>query len=104
MLAKLEENLILVGIGVGLVALVAVFFAGKKALAVAATAANAVNPLNHDNVIASGVNNLGATITGDTSFTLGGALYDLTHSDPTKPAPKPDATPAIDSPIIGAGA
>lgn len=104
MLAKLEENLILVGVGVGLVALVVVFFAGKKILSVAGDAATAVNPLNHDNVFATGLNKIGASVTGDTSFTLGGAIYDLTHSDPTKPAPKPDAAPAIDSPIIAAGA
>jgi hypothetical protein len=52
-----------------------------------ADAAEAVNPLNHDNVIATTVNKvLGG---GDPSWTLGGAIYDATHPDPVAPPAPP---------------
>lgn len=56
------------------------------------TAAQAVNPLNNDNIFASGVNAAGGAVMsqgGDTvagmnadgSWSLGGYLYDMTHRD-----------------------
>lgn len=77
-----NAKLVLIGLGVGVVVLGAVYFAGKKLLDAGAKAANAVNPLNHDNVFATSVNDVGASVTGDKDFTLGGAIYDLFHSDP----------------------
>lgn len=45
-----------------------------------AKAAEAVNPLNHDNVFAASVNAAGAELTGK-PFSLGSWIYDKTHSD-----------------------
>lgn len=94
------------GAGAAIVAVVVVIFAGRKLADTAAKAANAVNPLNHDNIFATGVNDLGANLTGDKDFTLGGWFYDFTHADPLKqaPTPKPEPVPAIDQPTLGFGA
>lgn len=71
----------------GVVGLIA--WKGIPKLAEAAgAAANAVNPLNHDNVFAQGVNAAGGAIVSDPagpgknadgSWSLGGWLYDVTH-------------------------
>lgn len=58
----------------------------------AAAVGSAVNPTNPDNVAAAGVNAVGAALSGDESFNLGGAIYDLFHSDPTKAPAAPAAT------------
>lgn len=70
---------IIVG-GVAVLGLVA-YKAIPKVAGAVGDAAQAVNPLNHDNVIAGGVNKVGGIIAGDTSgnWTLGGWFYDLTH-------------------------
>ncbi|WP_218397991.1 hypothetical protein [Alteromonas lipotrueae] len=62
---------------VAVVALVAVEYGQKKA----SKAANAVNPLNNDNVFASGVDGVGASVTGDSNFKLGSWIYDLIHGE-----------------------
>jgi hypothetical protein len=55
----------------------------------AASALNAVNPLNNGNVFATGANNVVSTVTGRPE-TLGGWLYSATHADPmAQPAPPP---------------
>lgn len=43
----------------------------------AKSVAGAFDPTSHDNVFASGVNGVGAALTGDDSWTLGGAFADL---------------------------
>lgn len=42
--------------------------------------ATRLNPVNQDNYIYSGVNAVGSKLTTDEHFTLGGWLYDITHS------------------------
>lgn len=49
-------------------------------------AAQAVNPLNPDNIIYSGVNKVGGAIAGSDDWSLGGWIYDVTHKDPMAPA------------------
>ena len=58
---------------------------GSAAVDTAKEAAWAVTPWNNDNVIYGGVNSAGAAITGDNNFSLGGWIYDKTHSDPMAP-------------------
>ena len=75
-------------LGLGIVGLMAVYFVGRKTLQGAATVANAVNPLNQNNVFAGSVNALGGQLVtdpngagknADGSWTLGGWLFDITH-------------------------
>ncbi len=48
----------------------------------------AVNPLNNNNVFASGVNSAGAAISGNSNFDLGNWVYSLFHKsyNPNTPA------------------
>lgn len=61
--------------------------AGAAAIDLAKSGAWAVTPWNQDNVIYGGVNSAGAAVTGDSNFTLGGWIYDVTHPDPMAPKP-----------------
>lgn len=40
---------------------------------------DAVKPSSRDNVIYQGINGIGASVTGDKDFSLGGWIYDITH-------------------------
>lgn len=51
-----------------------------KAKQAATSAVQAVNPLNNNNIFATGVNDVGAAVSGDPYWTLGGAVYDQTHN------------------------
>lgn len=71
-----------------LVAVAAVGYVAWKGVPKLREAANAINPLNHDNVFAQGVNAVGGAIVtapdgagknADGSWSLGGWLYDVTH-------------------------
>ena len=81
---------------IGAVLLVGLYVA-HKASAAAQAAANAVNPLNHDNIFAGAVNGAGAAVSGDPNWSLGGWLYDVTH-----PTYDPNALP--DTPAQPGGA
>lgn len=69
-------TLAVVGVGVA-------YYAQRQAKA----ALNAVNPTNGDNIFASGVDKVGAQLTGNENFKLGAWVYDLLHPtvDLTKP-------------------
>lgn len=83
--------------GTAVLALVAVAVVGvvvwkglPKLAQAAKDAGQAVNPLNHDNVFAKGVNAVGGAIVSepagagknaDGSWTFGGWIYDVTHPD-----------------------
>lgn len=98
----------------GALALVGVAAAGvllwrglPKVAAAASAAAQAVNPLNHDNVFAAGVNDLGGAIVtapdgagknADGSWSLGGWIFDVMH--PATAQAVRDAT----SPVNAGGA
>lgn len=47
----------------------------------AAAIKTAVDPTSHDNLANRAVNGIGEAITGDEHWTLGGAIYDLTHDE-----------------------
>ena len=53
----------------------------KKIAKGAEKAAAAVDPTNPDNVANSAVTAVGREISGDSAWTLGGWVYDVTHSD-----------------------
>jgi hypothetical protein len=83
----MQVNVALIAVGAGVVAVVLYLSAGaaKKA---AGAAANAMNPVNPNNVFATAVNSIGGVLVSDPqgngknadgSWTLGGWLYDVTH-------------------------
>ncbi|PHR87952.1 MAG: hypothetical protein COA78_36775 [Blastopirellula sp.] len=53
------------------------YYAQRKAAKVLPDIAQAINPVNDNNVFASGVNAVGAKISGNGNWSLGGAIYDL---------------------------
>lgn len=53
-------------------------------------AADKVNPANPDNVVNQAVTGIGKTVTGNENWTLGGWIYDMTHSDPLVMYAKPE--------------
>jgi len=59
---------VLVGLGV-----LVVYMAERKAK----QAAMAISPTNPDNIFAAGVDGVGASLTGNENFKLGGWLYDV---------------------------
>lgn len=90
----MNDKTIIVGAAViGVVGLI-VFFTlrkdtiaiGEKAVDIVQTVGTAINPLNTQNVFAGTVNELGA-IGGGQGWTLGGWIYDVTHTTPMTPAP-----------------
>lgn len=68
------------------VALVAMAYSLHKAGQGVSAVGQAINPLNPNNAPASAVNAVVSQVTGRDE-TLGGWIYDLTHSDPMAPAP-----------------
>ena len=65
----------------GLVALVIIWYLGRKAGAVVESAIDSVNPLNDDNIFYSGTNAIGESITGNPDWNLGGAVYETFNPD-----------------------
>lgn len=74
--------------GLGILAVLSVYFVGRKAVQGAAAVGSAINPVNRDNVFAAGVNAVGGVLVtepdgagknADGSWTFGGWLYDVTH-------------------------
>lgn len=67
-------------LGVGLL----LYIAGRQAAGVVTSAAEAVgeaiSPTSANNLIYQGTNAVGRTISSDSSFSLGGWLYDVTHN------------------------
>jgi hypothetical protein len=63
---------------IALVAVVAIVYVKRKAIG------DALNPASDKNLAYTGVNAVGAAVTGDKDFTLGGAVYEATH-DPRVP-------------------
>lgn len=77
-----NPNLVLYGV-IAVAAVYAIYNAKKAAGAVADTAKQVItkdlNPASDQNLAYRGVNGLGAAITGDNSWSLGGWIYDITH-------------------------
>jgi len=73
------KTMVIGGSIIGVVVLVIFYQVRKDAIKVEGTVATAVNPVNPNNVFASGVNSVGSAVTGDSNFSLGVWLYDATH-------------------------
>lgn len=56
-----------------------------KAAGAAAAVGNAVNPTSDQNLAYRGTNSVGAVLSGDPSWNLGGWIYDVTHPQPYEP-------------------
>jgi hypothetical protein len=81
---KLPSPLLL-GVGLGLVALVGLALAGRKLAAVAASAAPLVTPSSSENIVYGGIiGGTGRALSGDKEWTLGGWVRDLVSSDDEK--------------------
>lgn len=76
----------------------------KGGAAVMKGAANIVthdlNPASQDNLINRGVSAVGAAVSGNAGWSLGGWIYDATHSTPT--ALQAPAVPVVDQSIMDA--
>lgn len=90
---------------VAIIGIVAVYYIVKKlgsaAVSAVGSAASAVgtavNPVSDQNLAYRGVNAVGASVSGDSSFSLGSWIYDLVH-----PAYDPNAvTPDANTPNTG---
>jgi hypothetical protein len=69
-------------IGVGAVAIIALYYLGKREVTAAVgTVADAINPVNDNNIFSSGVDAVGAKLSGDENWTLGGWIFDVTHAE-----------------------
>jgi len=66
-------------IAVGVVVAALSYVAAKKAAESVSEVGQAINPLNNNNIFASGVNSVVQSLTGDENQTLGGWIYDVTH-------------------------
>lgn len=82
-MSALRKDLFL-GIGLVLGVGLLLYLAGRQAAGavvdVAGAVGDALSPTSSDNLIYQGTNAVGRTVTGDASFSLGGWLYDVTHS------------------------
>lgn len=58
-----------------------VYYSANKAKQAVNDVGQAFNPVNQDNIFASGVNAVGAKISGNGHWSLGGWIYDITHDD-----------------------
>lgn len=80
--AKAVAGPIGVGVAVILVAGVAYWFISKKAAQLGKSVSDSaqyLNPASDKNIIYGGVNDIGSAVTGDSDFSLGSWLYDITH-------------------------
>ena len=59
--------------------LVVGYIAKKQAAGAVDAVADAINPVNDQNIFNQGVLSIGRSITGNKSWTLGGTIYDWTH-------------------------
>jgi ketopantoate reductase len=72
-LTKEHQSLVLV-VGLGVLG---AYLVGRLAADKAVKAAQAVNPLNNENVFYNATNSVGSVLTQDEHFTLGGFIYDV---------------------------
>ena len=66
-------------IGIGVVAVVGLWYLSRAGAQAVKDVGNAVNPTNPENVFYEGVNSTGEALTGDEDFTLGGWIYETIH-------------------------
>lgn len=75
------DGVMLVGLGLGVPLLGFIGYKLYGAKEVIAGAVDKVNPASPNNFVNQGVESLGAAITGNDDFTLGGWAFDVTHND-----------------------
>jgi hypothetical protein len=76
---------LLLGVGLGLVAVLGVYFVGRRALEAARDAAPLVTPTSSANLVYGGaIGGVGRVLSQDPHWTLGGWIRDLTSSDEEK--------------------
>jgi hypothetical protein len=85
-------------VGLAAVGVVVLVYLKREAIAEAAGDAaravgNAVNPASPENLAYRGVNGIGAAVTGDDSWNLGGAVWELFNDGPDINAPPPPPPP-----------
>ena len=78
-----KKKLLNSNVGIALVVTCAVggglFYAKHKAAQAVDDIGQAINPVNQDNIFASGVNAVGAKLSGNKHWSLGSWIYDITH-------------------------
>lgn len=76
-------------VAVSLVGVVVVYFLLRKGRDAVVEAVDLVNPASSGNIVNRAVTATGAAVTGDSNWTLGGWIYDLTHPayDPNSKTP-----------------
>ena len=77
--AKLLNSKVGVVAAVGVVGALGVWYAKNQAIKAAGVVGDAINPVNDNNIFASGVNAVGAKISGNKHWSLGSWIYDITH-------------------------
>lgn len=86
---ELSATAVLALAGLAVAGLVAwrVYSTGRQVAELAGDViARDLNPASADNLVNRAVSNVGASLTGDPNWTLGGAIFDLTHNDPDDPS------------------
>lgn len=63
----------------GAVVIGAIYYFKKDITDGVNSAGQAINPVNNDNIFNQGVLAVGQKITGDSNWSLGGWIYDVTH-------------------------
>ena len=90
-LTKQQQGYLVMGaVGLGVV-----WYLSTRARAAAGELAEAVNPVNRDNIFARGVNAVGDVFdngSNDDSFRLGAWIYDITHPNEGKSTMDPPAS------------
>lgn len=71
-------------LALGVVGIASVYLIKDSVGNAAADVGQAVNPLNPDNVFASGVDAIGANLSGNENWSLGGWIYDIVNPKTTK--------------------
>lgn len=77
------DGLMLIGLGIGVPVLGYIGYKLYGAKEAVAAGLDKVNPASQNNFVNQGVNNLGAEISGETDWTLGGWAYEWSHNNDT---------------------
>jgi hypothetical protein len=77
----LDTKAVSTGVVVILVASLAIYLVKRYGAAVAEKVGEAVNPLDANNLANRAVTGVGAVLSGDPSWSLGGWLYEWSHKD-----------------------
>lgn len=80
-------------VAIGAVGLLTLYLAEKKIREVGSS----ISPTNPSNIFATGVNNVGAMISGNENFKLGAWVYDVVNGTPQQQADRQAEQSFIDS-------